>query len=303
VYKSLRLDKSSDWESTRVLNLVNRVGKKEIPVKASVIAILLVLSAANLPAQTPGAGAQGQKPSLVLRPPDSDRGESKAASTFQAGFLKTDFGFTSSYPTDWQDLTAILPSQLTKQLKKLEGERDPAYMLAHRQLECQQPVLLLRHGNPPSVITVTAFPHSCTKLEESSFVFGAALGMCSIASTKYDIRDKLQGAYKRGDATLVIERAVGSAKGHPEVNVTIERVCGWLKNAEVFWQGELRDAEAVKVFEGALTSIDGEAPSPLVPASVIAKLHRPYAVQRSPHLPLNKSTAGSPTGNRTWRWK
>jgi len=89
----------------------------------------------------------------------------------------------------------------------------------------------------------------------------------------------------------VIERAVGSPKDHPEVNVTLERVCCWLKNAQVFWQGEVRDEEAVKVFEGALPSIDGEAPSPLVPASVIAKLHRPYAVQRSPSLPPNKSSA------------
>jgi hypothetical protein len=267
-------------------------GKKGIPVKALVIAILLVVPAANLPAQTPSAAAQSQKPSPVLRPPDSDPGESKAAATYEAGFLKTDFGFTSRYPTDWQNLTAILPSQLTKELKKLEGEKDPAYMLAHRQLECRQPVLLLRHGSPPSVISVIAFPHSCTKLEESGFA-AAALGMCSITSTNYDVSDALQGAYKLGDATLVIERAVGTSKDHPEVKVTLERVCGWLKNAEVFWQGELRDEEAVKVFEGALTSIGGEAPSPLVPASVIAKLHRPYAMQRSPHLPLNKSTAAS----------
>jgi len=254
-------------------------------MKALVIAILLVLSAANLPAQTSSAAAQLQKPSPVPQPPNSDRGESQAAATFEAGFLKTDFGFTSSYPTDWQDATVILPIRLAEQLK------NPENRLAHRLLKCSQPALRLRHGSPPSFISVIALRHSCTKSDASTFVFAAALGMCSNPASNYDVRDTLQGAYKLGDATLVIERAVGSPKDHPEAKVTLERVCGWLKNAQVFWQGELRDEEAVKVFEGALTSIDGEAPSPLVPASVMANLHRPYAVQRSPYSPPNKSAA------------
>jgi len=169
-------------------------------MKALVIAILLFLSAANLPAQTPSAAAQLQKPSPAPQPPDSHRGESKAVATFEAGFLKTDFGFRSSHPTAWQDLTAILASQLTEQVKKLEREKDPWYKLVHRQFACIQPVLLLSHGKPPSVISVVAVPHSCTKStksEESSFEFAAALGMCAITSTEYDVRDTLQGAYKR----------------------------------------------------------------------------------------------------------
>ncbi len=266
-------------------------------MKALVIAIFFVLSTATLPAQTPIAAGQSQKPSPVSPPPETDRSERKPSSTFEAGFLKTDFGFSSTYPTDWQDLTATLPSQMTKQLKKMESEKDPAYMLARRRLECRQPVLRVQHGNPASFITVIAFPHACTKSDakagESAFILGAAMGSCSNTPSKYDIKDTLQGAYRVGGAAFVIEKSVGSPKDHPEMKVTLERVCGWLKSAEVFWQAELRDEEAVKVFEGALTSIDGAAPSPLVPPSAIAKLHRPYTGQKLPNPPQKKSTAAT----------
>jgi len=261
-------------------------------MKAFVPAVLFLLSAANLPAQTSGSSAQSQKPSPVTAAPGSDKGESKSSSTFERGFLKTDFGFTSRYPTDWQDHTAYLAKQLPEQLKKLEREKDPMYMLVRRQLACTQAVLFLSRGNPPSLIKVVALPNSCTKMDnsESAFVLSAALGSCSVDSTKYNLRETLQGAYRLGKATLVIERAVGSPKDHPEVNVTLERVCGLLRNTKVFWEGELHDEEAVKVFEGALTSIDGEEPSPLVPASAIANLHRPYTGQKSPNVTEKKST-------------
>ena len=238
-------------------------------MKALVIAIPLVLAFAKLPAQTPVAEAQAQKTSPAQRPPDSEQSEGKAAATFKGGFLKTDFGFTSSYPTDWQDQTATLRIRLVRELKNHEGK------LGHWPLVCAQPVLRLSHGNPPSLIWVVALTHSCTNFKESNFAVAVELGMCSTTPSHYEIRDTLEGTYKLHDATFWIERSVGFPKDHPEARVTLERVCGWLKSSAVFWEGELRDEDAVKVFEGALTSIDGEEPTPLVPASAIAKLHRP----------------------------
>ena len=244
----------------------------------------VTLDGESAPALVPASAAaklQKQEPSPTQRP-DSAWNEIQAAPAGNAALLKSALGFTYSYPADWDDFTAVLPLRIIKQQKAWGTS------LLGFKLGCLRPVLLVQRGAPLSSILVFAAPHSCTEWQESAFLFAAPLGGCTNDSSSYDINDTQQAAYKQGGATLFIERSVGTPKGQPNVNVTLERVCGWLNNSEVYWQGELRDEEAVRVFEGALTSMNGEPPFPLVPASAKAKLRKPFSAPLSIHPPKPK---------------
>jgi hypothetical protein len=198
------------------------------------------------------------------------------AETFGAlGVFKSDFGFTFSYPSDWETLIVrgLMPNVPGSSKSPTEPHRG----------QCSQMELMLLRGRPQSEIDVWVYPYSCAKMTWNSFA-QAAVAEPKEWSRENSVGDVGLGRYVLGGRDFWVDRAAASLKDHhpiehsndhlsdhPEGKMALETACGLLKSAMVCWRGRLRDEEALKAFEGGLTSINDEAPGRLVPASAFEK--------------------------------
>jgi hypothetical protein len=125
-----------------------------------------------------------------------------------------------------------------------------------------------KHGNPASVIVVTALPFSCygqtmTVSDLANVGGGASEGM----KQTFDLTEPQQATYSLGSHTLWIERAKGTPKTHAESSFTFEIACTVLQKGAVCWMTMAADAASLKDFEQSKVTLEGEPPTALVPAS------------------------------------
>lgn len=197
-------------------------------------------------------------------PASTPVGDAKAGETATATF-NSDFGFSYTYPSAWErmDTAPITPAA---QLKAQENANSD---MEKRGAECTQIGLMVRHGDPRSLILVLVLPYACVdSVLKQSDLAAAASGMAEGLKKSYDITEPRYSAYKLGTHEFWIERAKGSPKDHPEVTHTVEVTCGMLKSAMICWMGFLHDEDSLKAMEGGLTSLEGEPAVPLVPETV-----------------------------------
>jgi hypothetical protein len=124
------------------------------------------------------------------------------------------------------------------------------------------------HGNPASVVVVTALPFACygqtvTASDLANFGEGAAEGM----KQTFDITEPVDATYSLGSHAMWVERAKGIPKNHPESPFTFEIACTVLEKGAVCWMTMAADAASLQAFEQGMVSLDGEAATTLVPAS------------------------------------
>jgi hypothetical protein len=176
-------------------------------------------------------------------------------------------GFTYSYPTDWElvDTKPMIPAARLQEKDKATSEPEK------KAADCVQIGLLLRHGTPGSVLMSVALPFDCfgatvAATDLPGFGEGVAVGM----AREYEMKNPQYGAFKLGTQNLWIERAEGTSKAHPEFHRTVETVCALLKKGAVCWIGMVQDDAAMKIFESGLVTLEGEAPTPLVPADAFS---------------------------------
>ena len=177
-------------------------------------------------------------------------------------------GFTIQIPADWEvvDTTATLPSVQQQVAQTAASDEEK------KGISCVQVALTARHGAPASVMVVVALPFDCfgqqmTDKDLPGFASGASEGI----KNTFDITGPMNSSYSLGAHTVWIERAKGTLKDHPEVQYTVETVCSILKKGAVCWMAMAADDSALKTFEHGTVTLDGEAPSVLVPATAFQR--------------------------------
>lgn len=194
-------------------------------------------------------------------------GPSTAPKTFE---YKDDTGassFTYSYPSDWD----VIDSKPMMPVVRQRVEEGAQSEMEKKGAECTQLALLVRHPSSGSSIVVISVQYQCIGgTMNQSDLPAAATGIAEGMKKNFDIVDPAYGAYKLGSHNFWIERARATPKSHPETTVTLETACTMLKKSMVCWMGFSRDQDAVKIFEGGQTSLDGDPPLALVPATAFA---------------------------------
>jgi len=180
---------------------------------------------------------------------------------------KSDLGFSYGYPSDWEvvDTKPMMPSL------KLQEEQKATNDMEKRGAACTQIGLLAKHGNPASILMTMALPYDCYGTHfAASDLPGFGTGVSSGLKQSFDIKDERYSAYKSGSHNLWIERAKGTAKKAPDEPYTIETVCVLLDKGAVCWLGMVKDDAGLKIFEQGLVTLEGDAPTALVPASAFS---------------------------------
>ena len=184
----------------------------------------------------------------------------------------SDLGFSYSLPTNWEvvDAHPLLPA-VKEQQSQSAGSEDEK-----KGISCVQIALTARHGNPASVVVAVQLPFACFGQQMSDkdlpgFAQGASEGL----RKNFVISDPAYGAYMLGTHSMWIERAMGVVIGHPESQYTVEITCGLLKKGAVCWMAMAADQSALQTFEHGTVSLDGEAPSALVPSTAFDKKPTP----------------------------
>jgi hypothetical protein len=190
------------------------------------------------------------------------------ASTPVATTHSSDIGFTYSLPSDWEvvDTRPTLPAVQQEVTKTATSEDEK------KGIACAQVALTARHGNPASVVVVVALPFDCygqtlTAKDLPEFASGASEGL----RKSFTLADPLRGTYSLGAHSMWVERARGALNDHPDVTYTIETVCSVLKKGAVCWMAMARDDAALESLDHGAVSLDGDAPTALVPASAVLK--------------------------------
>lgn len=177
-------------------------------------------------------------------------------------------GFGYSLPSTW-DVVSMSP---TLAGVKEQAQQNAASDDEKKGVACVQIAFTARHGDPTSVLVVVELPFACfgqsmTQKDLPGFAQGASEGI----RQSFDIGEPVYGDYALGSHSMWIERAKGAPKGHPEVPYTVEVACTLLKRGAVCWMALAAGDEALKVFEGGAVTLEGETPTPLVPASAFEK--------------------------------
>jgi hypothetical protein len=226
-----------------------------------ILALCFACASALLSAQKPDSVST----TSVINTSDSAKAVSK---TFE---FKDDAGasfFSYTYPSDWItiDSKPIMPAL------RMKVEDGDSSAMEKKGVDCTQVPLLLRSPQVGSSIVVVALPYACIgPVVTENDLPGAALGVSEGMKKNFDIADAAYGAYKLGKHGFWVERAHGTSKSHPETSLTLEIACTMLKKAMVCWMGFSKDQEALQVFESGQTSLEGDPPLALVPATAFNK--------------------------------
>jgi hypothetical protein len=180
----------------------------------------------------------------------------------------SDLGFSYTLPSDWEvvDTHPMLPVVKEQQSQSATSDDEK------KGIECVQLALTARHGTPASVIAVMQLPFACfgqdmTNKDLPGFAQGASEGL----KRTFVISEPVYGAYTLGSHDFWIERAQGVVIGHPEAQYTVEVACGLVKKGAVCWLATAVDKAALDTFEHGTVTLDGEAPTALVPATAFEK--------------------------------
>jgi hypothetical protein len=176
-------------------------------------------------------------------------------------------GFSYSLPADWEllDMQPAIPAI------RQQFEKDATTQSEKKGLECVQITFTARHGDPPSAILAVTLPFDCLGMtmkdsDLPAFGMGTAEGL----KKSWTIADPHYGAYTLGTHSMWIERATGSPIDHPEVQRTLEVVCGLLKKGAVCWMAFAADDASLKLFEQSPVTIENSDATALVPANAFA---------------------------------
>lgn len=183
--------------------------------------------------------------------------------------LPSDLGFSYSIPSDWD----VMNSQPTLPSLKERATQNAADEAEKQAVACVQLLLTARHGTPASVIVEVALPFDCfqegmTEKDLPGFAAGASEGL----TQSFNLGQPMYGSYALGSHTFWIERAKGTSRAQPYLPpYTVEIACSLLKKASVCWMTMAADDAELAAFERGVVSLDGEAPTALVPATAFSK--------------------------------
>jgi hypothetical protein len=181
----------------------------------------------------------------------------------------SNLGFSYALPSDWD----VVNSAPTLSDVKQQAQQNASSEDEKKGVGCVELALTAKHGDPPSVVVVVQLPFDCFGQTMSSkdlpgFAQGAAEGI----RQSFDISAPVYGDYKLGSHSMWVERAKGTPKGHPEVPpYTIEISCTLLKKGAVCWMAVAANDASLKIIEDGAATLEGEAPTALVPATAFAK--------------------------------
>jgi len=173
-----------------------------------------------------------------------------------------EIGLSYKLPADW---TLTVPKPQPKPVT-------PALpLLPPKGMACIRVPDTARHGDPASVIVVVVLPFDCygqtmTDSDLAGFGSGAEDGL----KQTFDLTGPVQGAYSLGNHAFWIERARGNPKGNNDLQYTVEIACGLLKRGAVCWMAMAADEASLQAFERIAVELDGDAATPLVPATAFA---------------------------------
>jgi len=184
----------------------------------------------------------------------------------------SDLGFSYTLPSDWEvvDTHPVLPVVKQQQSQSATSDEEK------KGIECVQLALTARHGTPVSVVAVLELPFACfgqqlADKDLPGFAQGASEGL----KRTFVISQPVYGTYMLGTHDFWIERAQGVVIGHPEAQYTVEVACGLLKKGAVCWLATAVDQATLDTFEHGTVTLDGEAPTTLVPATAFDKKPTP----------------------------
>ncbi len=197
-------------------------------------------------------------------------GQAPASGSAGPRTYTSELGFTYAIPGDWDVMDKPVKAP---QATQPAGENSAADE-NKKALACLQVGMTARHGMPGSVIAEVELPFDCvgqrvSENELPQIGEGASQGV----KESFDIAEPSFGTYTLGSHPLWMERAQGTPKGQAGPIYTVEIACTLLKRAAVCWLAIAADDEALKTFERGKVSLDGEAPTELVPATVVPKKH------------------------------
>lgn len=182
--------------------------------------------------------------------------------------LAGEIGFTFDLPPDW----TVVEAKPSSPEVKTAPPQAPATEQQKKGTACIQVALTATHGSPSSVVVVVALPFACygQKMSEQDLE-GLGSGAADGIKGDFDLLNPVFGLYTLGSHRLWIERAKGNPKGRIETQYTVEIVCTILERGAACWTTMAADKASLEAFERTYVTLDGEAATPLVPASAFEK--------------------------------
>lgn len=185
--------------------------------------------------------------------------------------LSDPLGFTYSIPAGWE-LVVPKPPQTTEQPSGPQNNPQNNLPAVKKGIACVEVPLTARHGDPVSAMVIVALPFQCfgqTMTDEDLPGFGS--GVIEGLKTAFDLLDPISATYKLAGHKLWIERVKAIPKGKTAPVETVETACTILNKGAVCWMVEAADAASLETFEHESVTLEGSAPTPLVPAEVFVK--------------------------------
>ncbi len=185
-----------------------------------------------------------------------------------APIYQSDLGFAYGYSPEWTLIDTKPLTPLAQQKAAETATTDEA----KKGAACAQLGLMLKRGEPASIIMTVSLPYDCygSSFSDSDLPgFGSAVSVG--LKQNFTIQDSKTATYKCGNHNMWMERATSSMKANPTQSYTIETVCSILKKGAVCWIGMARDDAALKALEEARVTLESDAPTALVPADALAE--------------------------------
>jgi hypothetical protein len=181
----------------------------------------------------------------------------------------SDMGFTYEYPSDW---TLVDTNGLTAGLQPDAGGKD-GDELGKKAFLCTQIGFAIHNDRGSSAILAMTVPFDCLGLKFDdhalrSFGRGVLAGMSGAAN----FSSRISAVYQLGTHNLWIGRERGTLKANPQIAVTLETSCTLLKKGAVCWTLLTTNSDIAAIFEGGRVSLEGEAPTALVPPTAFDHL-------------------------------
>jgi hypothetical protein len=172
-------------------------------------------------------------------------------------------GFSYAVPADWE----IVDAQASMSDAKGSATENASSDAEKKGIACAQIGLTARHGDPAAVIVVEILPYDCfgqqmTENDLHGFGTGAAEGL----KQSFDVGDPRITTYDLDSHHLWIERVPGTPKSQPDMHYTVEIACTLLHKAAVCWMTLATDPASLAIFEQSAVTLEGDSPTPLVPA-------------------------------------
>lgn len=178
-----------------------------------------------------------------------------------------EIGFSYSLPADW----TMVDTRPMQTEAKNQAEKDAGSAGEKSGEACVETPLRATHGNPGSSIGIVVLPFDCYGQQfEANGLAAFGGGFAEALKRSWNLTDPTYGTYRLGSHSLWIEHASGSLVTHPEVKRTMEIACSFLKKAAVCWISFTEDEADLQAFEHGQVTLDGEAPTALVPATAFA---------------------------------